>query len=122
MPLSNLHDQYVSLCGLDTVIVTPTSQDYAGVVQIRKAKLFEMVIVGEGGKRSLLQQLSIVKVGVLLGRHRGAKCKHEQVLLHHYRPGILKVEALVLNLCALSCNLVKSHDDTFKFGASRVGE
>jgi len=77
--------------------------------------------VGEGGKRSLLQQLSIVKVGILLGRHRGTSFERVQVLLHHYRPGILKVEALVLNLHALSCNLVKSHDGTVE-STCREGE
>jgi len=120
-PLSLLDDQPESLCGRDIACVTPTTQDYEGIVQIRKAKLSEEAIVGEGGKTSLLQQLSISEVGILLGRHRGAFLEHVQVLVHHYRPGILEVEALVLNFHALSCNLVKSHDDILPF-AAMVGE
>ena len=34
LPLSNLYDQPESLCGWDTVFVTPTSQDYEGVGHI----------------------------------------------------------------------------------------
>ena len=73
-----------------------------------------MVIVREIRKRSLLQQLSIVKVGILLGRHRGSSFKYDQVLLHHYRLGAFEVKSWVLELLAVSCNLVKSHDDTFE--------
>jgi len=101
-PLSNLYDQPESLCRLVKAIDTPTTQDYEGVGHIRDCKPFEVAIVGEGGKTGLLQQLSIVKVGILLYRHRGAICKHVQVLVDHYRLSILKVEALVLNLYALS--------------------
>ena len=102
LPLSLLDDQPESLCRLDTAFATPTTQDYEGVVQIREAKVSEAAIVGEGGKTSLLQQLSIVKVGILLYRHRGAFLEYVQVLVHHYRPGAFEVEALVLNLHALS--------------------
>ena len=53
-PLSLLDNQPESLCRLDTSAI-PTTQDYEGVVYIRNAKVIEVAIEGEGGKRSLLQ-------------------------------------------------------------------